>query len=53
MYFVPMITAVCEQRLLVAEDAEMPIGERLKLADQYGLFHLKVIPYFYKIKLCF
>ncbi|KAF7633133.1 BTB domain-containing protein [Meloidogyne graminicola] len=41
MYFVPMITAVCEQRLLVAEDAEMPIGERLKLADQYGLFHLK------------
>jgi len=42
MYFVPMVTAICEQRLLVAVEAEMALGERLRLADQYGLFQLKV-----------
>jgi hypothetical protein len=42
MFFVPIVTAVCEQRLLGADDAEVPLGERLKLADQYGLFQLKV-----------
>uniref|UniRef100_A0A1I8BEK7 BTB domain-containing protein n=1 Tax=Meloidogyne hapla TaxID=6305 RepID=A0A1I8BEK7_MELHA len=47
MFFVPMITAICEQRLLLAVEAEMPLGERLKLADQYGLFQLKVIYYRY------
>jgi hypothetical protein len=41
MFFVPIVTAVCEQRLMGTEDAEMPLGERLKLADQYGLFQLK------------
>uniref|UniRef100_A0A914LXH4 BTB domain-containing protein n=1 Tax=Meloidogyne incognita TaxID=6306 RepID=A0A914LXH4_MELIC len=43
MYFVPMVTAICEQRLLVAVEAEMALGERLRLADQYGLFQLKSV----------
>jgi hypothetical protein len=42
MFFIPTVTAICEQRLLVAEEAEMGLGERLLLADTYGLFQLKV-----------
>jgi ATP-dependent RNA circularization protein (DNA/RNA ligase family) len=42
MYFIPTVTAICEQRLMATEDKEMSVGERLKLADQYGLFQVKV-----------
>lgn len=38
MYFIPTVTAKCEQRLLEAEDTDMSKTDRLKLADQYGLY---------------
>ncbi|KAL3089837.1 hypothetical protein niasHT_022469 [Heterodera trifolii] len=41
MYFIPTVTAMCEQCLLQATETDMVVGERLKLADEYGLLRLK------------